>query len=67
MLFDVFKRKPKAKWKLAYEGGSWPWKISFLETSYYSDGRWYLVESFKDKQEALAKLEEIKDSPYYYD
>lgn len=68
MLFDVFKRKPvppRPKWKLAYEG---QWCLRVWEAdNYVGCGRYSLVECFKTKEEALAKLEEIKDSPYYYD
>lgn len=67
MLFDVFKRKPIQKpkrWQVDYDGGAYPWKLRRWENN---AERYKLIDLFTTKEEALAKLEEIKDSPYYYD
>ena len=63
MLFAVFVKK-KPKWMINYEGGLTPWYIRQWNDR---EKRYVITSSFSTKEEALEKLEEIKDTPYYYD
>jgi len=64
------KHYPNRKWKidLAYKNGKITWAL--FRNNYNAHLNCPIYEPvglFDTKEEALAKLEEIKDSPYYYD
>ena len=64
------KHYPQRKWKIdiGHVKGEMKWGLWRLSyNSHRVHEEYWLVDSFYTKEEALAKLEDIKDSPYYYD